>query len=115
MTTAVSTSANATRQPSGCRWPEDDDLRDAASETLRSSGYPSLRRLRCDVAEAVVRVHGVLPSYYLKQMAQATLQRIDGIRNVINLVEVQGSGVIRAGDHEANSAANERMPTRSPS
>jgi hypothetical protein len=110
---AASASPNATRQPLCRRRPEDADLRDAALEVLRSSAYPALRRLRCDVAGSVVRLHGVLPSYYLKQMAQATLQRLDGIRNVINLVEVQGSGVIRAGDEGAHVAPSERVPTHS--
>ncbi len=113
MMIAESTSFNATQQALGRRGPEDDGLRTAALKVLRSSGYPSLRRLRCEVAEAVVRVHGVLPSYYLKQMAQVILQRLDGIRSVINLVEVRGTVLVRAADHEPNVFPNERMPTRS--
>jgi hypothetical protein len=61
---------------------EDDSLRSAALARLRSSGYAGLRRLRCEVTDAVVTVHGVLPSYYLKQMAQAVILRLDGIRSV---------------------------------
>jgi len=37
--------------------------------------------------DAVVIVHGILPSYYLKQMAQTIIQRIEGIQNVMKMVE----------------------------
>jgi osmotically-inducible protein OsmY len=67
----------------------DDDLRRAVLNLLRSSGYDSLRGLRCEVKEAVVIVHGAVPSYFLKQMAQAIIQRLDGIRSVLNRVEVR--------------------------
>ena len=88
---AASASPNATRQPLCRRRPEDADLRDAALEVLRSSAYPALRRLRCDVAGSVVRLHGVLPSYYLKQIAQSAIHRLEAIRGVTNLVEVQAT------------------------
>jgi hypothetical protein len=45
--------------------------------------------LRCEVTEAVVVVQGVVPSYFLKQMAQAVVQRLGGIRGLRNLVEVR--------------------------
>jgi hypothetical protein len=70
---------------------EDDRLRFAAMKLLQSSGYSALRRLRCEATEAVIAVHGVLPSYYLKQMAQSAIQRLEGIRGVTNLVEVQAT------------------------
>ena len=69
--------------------PVDDGLRIAALELFQSSGYIALRSLRCEVTDAVVIVHGVLPSYYLKQMAQTILHRLDGIESVLNLVEVR--------------------------
>jgi BON domain len=88
MTTALSSSDAIHRSPdSGC--PGDDRLRIAALKLLRSSGFAALRRLRCEVTEAVVIVHGVVPSYYLKQMAQAVILRLNGIRSVMNLVEVR--------------------------
>ena len=68
--------------------PVDDGLRIAALELFQSSGYTALRRLRCEVTDAVVIVHGVLPSYYLKQVAQTIIQRLEGVQSVMNLVEV---------------------------
>jgi len=58
---------------------------------LKSSGYAALRSLHCEVTEAVVVVHGVVPSYYLKQMAQTIIQRLEQIQSVMNLVEVRES------------------------
>ena len=90
MMTASSGSDALQLSPDSC-WPVDDGLRCAALKLLRSSGYAALRKLRCDVREAVVILHGVLPSYYLKQMAQTIVLRLDGIHSVRNLVEVRQS------------------------
>jgi hypothetical protein len=74
----------------------DDALRIAALKILQTSGYTALRRLRCEVAEAVVIIRGVLPTYYLKQMAQAVIQHLDGIRSVRNLVEVRDIALVQS-------------------
>ena len=69
--------------------PDDDGIRTAALELFHSSGYTVLRRLRCEVTDAVVIVHCILPSYYLKQVAQEIVLRLEGIQSVMNLVEVR--------------------------
>ena len=56
---------------------------------LHTNGYTALRRLRCEVTEGVVIIHGVVTSYYLKQLVQTIVQRVDGIQGVMNLVEVR--------------------------
>jgi hypothetical protein len=61
----------------------------AALKLLQSSGYTPLRKLKCEVTDAVVIVHGILPSFYLKQVTQNIVQHLDGIQGVMNLVEVQ--------------------------
>ena len=71
--------------------PDDDGLRIAVLKLLQSSSYTTLRRLRCEVMDAVVIVHGVLPSYYLKQVAQTIVLRLEGIEGVMILVEVRGT------------------------
>jgi hypothetical protein len=68
---------------------DDDGLRIAALTLLQSSGYTAIRRLRCEVTDAVVIVHVILPSYFLKQMAQPIIQRLEGIQSVVNMVEVR--------------------------
>jgi hypothetical protein len=70
----------------------DDNLHAAARKILQSSGYSALAALQCEVTEAAIVVHGVLPSYYLKQMAQVVISRLDGVRAVTNLVEVRNPG-----------------------
>jgi hypothetical protein len=48
----------------------------------------------------VVVVHGIIPSYYLKQMAQTVVLRLDGIHSVRNLVEVSGTNWVQQVDEE---------------
>jgi hypothetical protein len=72
-------------------WVPDTRLRLAALQLLHASNYATLRRLQCEVAEAVVSVHGVVPSYYLKQMAQTVIQQLDAIQGIKNLVEVRAT------------------------
>jgi hypothetical protein len=43
---------------------------------LQSSAYAAVRRLHCEVAEAVVFMYGVVPSYFLKQMAQTLIRQL---------------------------------------
>jgi hypothetical protein len=81
----------------------DDPLRTTALKLLQSSGYAALRSLRCEVTEGVVMIHGVVPSYYLKQLAQATIQRLAGIQRVWNLVEVRRIEVIWVEDRDEDS------------
>jgi hypothetical protein len=79
---AAPSSSGAAQPSCDCPWPEDDGLRAAALKSLQASGYAAVRRLRCEVTGAVVIVHGVVPSYFLKQMAQAALQQLGGIQGV---------------------------------
>jgi hypothetical protein len=81
---------------------EDAGLRSAAMKLLQSSGYAALRRLQCEIKEGVVIVHGIVASYFLKQMAQAVIQQLDGIQKVTNLVEVRVAG--RGEDQEDASS-----------
>jgi hypothetical protein len=105
---ALSSTADAVQRSGSSYGPEGADLRSAALELLRSSGYAALRGLRCEVTETFLTVTGVVPSYYLKQMAQALLQPLDGLRGVTNLVEVRGIAPIQAvGDHEPSTHSGE--------
>ena len=98
--TAAPSSSDAVHQSPNCCLPGDDGLRTAALKLLQSSGFAAVRRLRCEVTGAVVIVHGVVPSYYLKQMAQTAILRLDGIRGVKNLVEVGGTGWVQQVDED---------------
>jgi len=59
-----------------------------AEERLRRSGYLALRDVSCLASDGVLSLHGCLPSYYLKQVAQELAAGVDGARHVINRIEV---------------------------
>lgn len=47
---------------------------DRARSALRGCAYGCLKRLECTIEDGVLTVRGVLPSFYLKQVVQETLQ-----------------------------------------
>jgi hypothetical protein len=58
-------------------------------ESLRSSGYRSLRNLHCVLVGDTLVVSGQVRSYYLKQVAQTILLQTLKVKAVHNLVEVR--------------------------
>lgn len=75
-----------------------DDLARAAAAVLRASGYLSLRVVRCEVSGGVVVLRGTVPSYFLKQAAQAAVARLREVTAVTNLIEVTVPPGRRKGD-----------------
>jgi osmotically-inducible protein OsmY len=59
-----------------------------AERALCSSPYLALRNVTCDDRDGVLTLRGSLPSYYLKQVAQAIASRVEGVRQVVNEIEV---------------------------
>ena len=55
---------------------------------LRRSRYPALRAVSCDYQDGVLVLRGCLPSYYLKQVAQEVVARLDGVQAVDNQIQV---------------------------
>lgn len=55
----------------------------------------------------MVIVHGILPSYYLKQIAQTIIQRIEGVQNVMNMVEDRETDLA---DHLARTVTDHATP-----
>ena len=55
---------------------------------LKLSVYPALRQLECEVAQGTVKVTGKVPSYFMKQMVQSLLLKVDGVNGIDNCVEV---------------------------
>jgi hypothetical protein len=58
-------------------------------ETLRCSPYLDLRQLRCDVDCDNVVLRGTVPSYYLKQIAEAVATKTMGIQCVKSQIVVR--------------------------
>jgi osmotically-inducible protein OsmY len=59
-----------------------------AEELLRRSNYLSLRDVSCTASDEIIYLHGCLPSYYLKQLAQELAAGVEGVQCVINRIEV---------------------------
>lgn len=65
-----------------------DHVRAAVGDALRQSSYATLSLVRYDVEGDYVVLRGEVTSYYLKQMAQAIVQRLSGVRRVDNRLVV---------------------------
>ncbi|NUQ63337.1 MAG: BON domain-containing protein [Pirellulales bacterium] len=59
---------------------------------MQNASYAALRNVTCEYTHGVLTLHGKVPSYYQKQLAQETVRRIDGIRQIINEIEVLAPG-----------------------
>jgi osmotically-inducible protein OsmY len=55
---------------------------------LRATGHRALRELRVVQQGAILVLHGQVPTYHMKQLAQATAITIPGIEQVQNEVHV---------------------------
>ena len=66
----------------------DGYLRDAAVSMLKSSGYSPVAKLACRVDQGVIELAGVVPTFHMKQVAQAAVQRLEAIRGIRNRVQV---------------------------
>jgi hypothetical protein len=64
------------------------DPADQAGRALRNSPYLVLRNVACDYDGGVLTLRGSLPTYYLKQVAQAVVAGVDGVRQVVNDIAV---------------------------
>lgn len=62
----------------------DDDIASRAYLALAASGYRSLRNLQVSCNDGRVTLEGHLPTYYLKQLAQSLVQRVEGVCDVDN-------------------------------
>jgi hypothetical protein len=59
-----------------------------AEDKLRQSAYLALQNLSCEFCAGVLTVRGLLPSYYLKQVALATVATVAGVERIDDQVEI---------------------------
>jgi osmotically-inducible protein OsmY len=59
-----------------------------AERCLRCNSYLALKNVSCEYCEGVLTLRGCLPTYYLKQMAQTAVAQIEGVRQVVNQIQV---------------------------
>jgi osmotically-inducible protein OsmY len=73
-----------------------------AEDRFRASGYLALRDISCIASDGVAYLHGCLPSYYLKQLAQEIAAAVEGVSLVVNKIEVKApartNGAVPAND-----------------
>jgi osmotically-inducible protein OsmY len=67
---------------------EDHTLAHRVHFALERSPHFSGRKLRFEAEDGRVTLHGVVPSYYQKQMAQEALLRVAGVDRVENQLQV---------------------------
>ena len=64
------------------------EIAEIARAKLRGSSYLELRDIRCDFSGGVLTLQGCVPTYHLKQLAQANVAEVPGVLEVDNRVEV---------------------------
>jgi osmotically-inducible protein OsmY len=69
---------------------ETSNRTELAENLLHHSQHLALRRVWCEMAGDALVLHGSLPSYFLKQMAQSTVAQADGVQQIVNEIEVIG-------------------------
>jgi osmotically-inducible protein OsmY len=67
---------------------EDLDLAERVERALGATGYGSLRGIAVTVHGQLVILGGQVPSYYLKQVAQAAALSVPGVDQIRNELEV---------------------------
>jgi len=65
-------------------------IAELAQSRLKASPYRPLRKILCDFDDGLLLLEGRLPSYFHKQLAQVAVAEIDGVRQIVNHIEVEG-------------------------
>jgi hypothetical protein len=64
------------------------DIQQEAERRLHSSCYAALKDVGCKYERGELHLHGHLATHYLKQIAQALVADVEGVRIVINQIAV---------------------------
>jgi hypothetical protein len=60
----------------------------AARKRLAKTGYRSLGSVRCNFRDGTIILHGSVPSYYHKQIAQEAMRDVDNVEAIVNQIKV---------------------------
>jgi len=74
------------------RPPHSAGIVEQAERCLRCNSYLALKNVSCEYSEGVLTLHGCLATYYLKQMAQTAVCRLEGVVRIVNNIEVAPGG-----------------------
>jgi osmotically-inducible protein OsmY len=64
------------------------EIVEIAQATLRQSSYFELHEVSCEFSGGILTLRGRVPSYHLKQLAQAAVAEVPGVIEVHNQVQV---------------------------
>ena len=59
-----------------------------AQARLHKNPYPALKRVSCEFRDGSLILRGCLPTFFLKQMAQAAVAELAGVDRIDNRIEV---------------------------
>ena len=65
-----------------------EPLANQVQAAFQRLGYRQLRALRCRTEGSTVVLNGTISSFYLKQIAQSTAAKVEGVQRVVNEIEV---------------------------
>jgi len=83
-----------------------EEIAEIARQVLRQSSYFELRDVACEFSGGILTLRGRVPSYHLKQLAQASVADVPGVVEVHNRVEVVTPGPVA---HNPGWRAHEAM------
>jgi osmotically-inducible protein OsmY len=75
-------------------------LAERVEQALHAIGYAALRAVEVSACGGLVILQGRVPTYYLKQLAQATVVEVPGVQELRNDVEVVRSWRISDGSRQ---------------
>jgi osmotically-inducible protein OsmY len=55
---------------------------------LRQSSYGEIRNVSCTFHKGVAILHGRVGSFYIKQVAQTILAKVDDVKEIVNRLQV---------------------------
>ena len=67
------------------------DIEEQAKVRLQHSQYRAIRWVTCRFDAGVLTLEGHVPTFHYKQLAQTAVADIDGVRRIINEIEVDSS------------------------
>ena len=62
----------------------------AVETRMRTCHYWHLRSITCESKQGVVTILGRVPSYYLRDLAERLVSQVDGVEEIVNLIQVAG-------------------------
>jgi osmotically-inducible protein OsmY len=74
-----------------------------AEQLLHYSAYLELRNVNCTYHEGVLTLRGIVPTYYLKQLAQSFVSELEGVIEINNQLKVITSVVHRSPNSDSNN------------